>query len=128
MTMRYFCSTIDCFFYHDLINIQNKRLFLNLNEYSFIESNSLLGTNKFLYMLSLFYFSRHTCNRFAETHSHLELSNHITDRLLAAGDEIFPIFRNNNKAEIHHFALNVIYFIGNKNGLALVNANGYLII
>ena len=31
-------------------------------------------------------FSRH--NRFAETHSHLQLSYHITDRLLAAGNEL----------------------------------------
>ena len=30
-------------------------------------------------------FSRH--NRFAETHSHLQLSFHITDRLLAAGNK-----------------------------------------
>ena len=30
-------------------------------------------------------FSRH--NRFAETHSHLQLSYHITDRLLAAGNK-----------------------------------------
>ena len=33
----------------------------------------------------LFIFSRH--NRFAETHSHLQLSYHITDRLLAAVNE-----------------------------------------
>ena len=33
----------------------------------------------------LLFFSRH--NRFAETHSHLQLSYHITDRLLAAGNE-----------------------------------------
>ena len=33
----------------------------------------------------LFFFSRHI-NRFAETHSHLQLSYHITDRLLAAGN------------------------------------------
>ena len=32
----------------------------------------------------LFFFSRH--NRFTETHSHLQLSYHITDRLLAAGN------------------------------------------
>ena len=32
----------------------------------------------------LLYVSRH--NRFAETHSHLQLSYHITDRLLAAGN------------------------------------------
>ena len=35
----------------------------------------------------LLFFSRHTCNRFAETHSHLQLSYHITDRLLAAGNK-----------------------------------------
>ena len=35
----------------------------------------------------LFIFSRH--NRFAETHSHLQLSYHITDRLLAAGNNSF---------------------------------------
>ena len=34
----------------------------------------------------LLFFSRH--NRFAETHSHLQLSYHITDRLLAAGNYI----------------------------------------
>ena len=33
----------------------------------------------------LLFFSRH--NRFAETHSHLQLSYHITDRLLAAGNK-----------------------------------------
>ena len=33
----------------------------------------------------LLIFSRH--NRFAETHSHLQLSYHITDRLLAAGND-----------------------------------------
>ena len=33
----------------------------------------------------LFIFSRH--NRLAETHSHLQLSYHITDRLLAAGND-----------------------------------------
>ena len=35
----------------------------------------------------LLFFSRH--NRFAETHSHLQLSYHITDRLLAAGNKDF---------------------------------------
>ena len=35
----------------------------------------------------LLFFSRHTCNRFAETHSHLLLLYHITDRLLAAGNK-----------------------------------------
>jgi len=34
----------------------------------------------------LLFFSRH--NRFAETHSHLQLSYHITDRLLAAGNNL----------------------------------------
>ena len=34
----------------------------------------------------LLFFSRH--NRFAETHSHLQLSYHITDRLLAAGNKV----------------------------------------
>ena len=34
----------------------------------------------------LLFFYRH--NRFAETHCHLQLSYHITDRLLAAGNEI----------------------------------------
>ena len=38
----------------------------------------------------LLFFSRH--NRFAETHSHLQLSYHITDRLLAAGNN--RIFAN----------------------------------
>ena len=33
----------------------------------------------------LLFFSRH--NRLAETHSHLQLSYHITDRLLAAGNK-----------------------------------------
>ena len=33
----------------------------------------------------LLFFSWH--NRFAETHSHLQLSYHITDRLLAAGNK-----------------------------------------
>ena len=36
----------------------------------------------------LLIFSRQ--NRFAETHSHLQLSYHITDRLLAAGNYRFP--------------------------------------
>ena len=35
----------------------------------------------------LLFSSRH--NRFAETHSHLQLSYHITDRLLAAGNNQF---------------------------------------
>ena len=35
----------------------------------------------------LLIFSRQ--NRFAETHSHLQLSYHITDRLLAAGNNTF---------------------------------------
>ena len=34
-------------------------------------------------MIGCYFFSRN--NRFAETHSHLQLSYHITDRLLAAG-------------------------------------------
>ena len=34
--------------------------------------------------LAVIFFSRY--NRFAETHSHLQLSYHITDRLLAAGN------------------------------------------
>ena len=34
----------------------------------------------------LLFFSRHY--RFAETHSHLQLSYHITDRLLAAGNKM----------------------------------------
>ena len=38
----------------------------------------------------LLIFSRH--NRFAETHSHLQLSYHITDRLLAAGNKKPPLF------------------------------------
>ena len=38
-------------------------------------------------MIGCYFFSRH--NRFAETHSNLQLSYQITDRLLAAG--------NNNK-------------------------------
>ena len=36
-------------------------------------------------MIGSYFFSRH--NRFAETHSHLQLSYHITDRLLAAGNK-----------------------------------------
>ena len=36
-------------------------------------------------MIGCYFFSRN--NRFAETHSHLQLSYHITDRLLAAGNE-----------------------------------------
>ena len=36
-------------------------------------------------MIGCYFFSRH--NRFAETHSHLQLSYHITDRLLAAGNK-----------------------------------------
>ena len=35
--------------------------------------------------LAVIFFSRH--NRFAETHIHLQLSYHITDRLLAAGND-----------------------------------------
>ena len=34
----------------------------------------------------LLFFSRH--NRFAETHSYLQLSYHITDRLLAPGNDL----------------------------------------
>ena len=33
-------------------------------------------------------------NRFAETHSHLQLSYHITDRLLAAGNNISRLINN----------------------------------
>ena len=61
-------------------------MFLNLNRYFFLlKSISILGTDQLLCSLSLFYFSRH--NKFAETHSHLQLSLHITDRLLAAGKD-----------------------------------------
>ena len=42
----------------------------------------------------LLFFSRH--NRFAETHSHLQLSYHITDRLLAAGNDL------NESTQIFH--------------------------
>ena len=41
-------------------------------------------------MIGCYFFYRH--NRFAETHSHLQLSYHITDRLLAAGNK----FREEN--------------------------------
>ena len=63
--------------------IQNKGLFLKKKSF-LLKSISLLGTNKLVYILSLFYFSRY--NRFAETHSNLQLSYHITDCLLAAGN------------------------------------------
>ena len=48
----------------------------------------------------LFTFSRH--NRFAETHSHLQLSCHITDRLLATGNHSWKNLWNwpNNLWEI----------------------------
>ena len=48
----------------------------------------------------LFIFSRH--NRLAETHSHLQLSYHITDRLLAAGNHSWKNLWNwpNNLWEI----------------------------
>ena len=38
-------------------------------------------------IIGCYFFSRQ--NRFAETHRHLQLSYHISDRLLAAGNEIF---------------------------------------
>ena len=40
----------------------------------------------FCSMIGCYFFYRH--NRFAETHSHLQLSYHITDRLLAAGNKL----------------------------------------
>ena len=47
-------------------------------------------------MIGCYFFSRH--NRFAETHSHLQLSYHITDRLLAAGNDITEkVLKNINK-------------------------------
>ena len=39
----------------------------------------------FCSMIACYFFSRH--NRFAETHSYLQLSYQITDRLLAAGNK-----------------------------------------
>ena len=41
----------------------------------------------FCSMIGCYFFSTHY--RFAETHSHLQLSYHITDRLLAAGNDSF---------------------------------------
>ena len=57
---------------------------------AFTETVEFLESSLASLMIGCYFFSRH--NRFAETHSHLQLSYHITDRLLAA--------RNNNKGLI----------------------------
>ena len=55
----------------------------------------------------LLVFSRQ--NRFAETHSHLQLSYHITDRLLAAGNKYFAL-RYAKMVSYFWFSLHRSYF------------------
>ena len=47
-------------------------------------SHQCLGAS----MIGCYFRHRHRHNRFAETHSHLQPSYHITDRLLAAGNKV----------------------------------------
>ena len=54
----------------------------------------------------LLFFSRH--NRFAETHCHLQLSYHITDRLLAA---VMSIKMNSSSIQIIWFRCNMLLIV-----------------